>query len=291
MAYSGVDCLDFFLTILDERQECLFKIHGKINQRAVNLQDIKLFSLEILTKVNLLLLKDPNQAESYLLKERHRLLSDNDKNNNPLSYENNEEEVSVTLSQEGSFTSFLESSASSDDPLKDYLFVIGSDSTALHLYDNWCLRDSMSIVDVIRILEDRTAQYYLSNDRSGNSFRYLEERNHLEASIHTSSEQWESILPPSPGSPIVPHRRFRREDLKEICESISLVLAPRSTLPTSLLRISIRSTRTSDGSPTGKSYTLHHLLVRQDDREWMIQYRHAGEILTLCLSLSLSLCL
>jgi hypothetical protein len=291
MTDHGMECLDLYLTILNEQHESLLKIHGKINQKKIDLENIKLFIIEILTKVHPLLLKDLEQkkvrSESYSLKERHRLLDYSVLDES--SHE--EEEVTVTISHEDSFNSLLRS-ASVVPPLKDFFFTIGSDSNALYLYDNWCLRDSISIVQVIKILEDRTAQYYLlTNERSGNSFRLFEERN---LSLHSSSPPppphsphtldpssfSQHLLVPSPPSPYTSRSRqspmrLQRDDLKEICDSVSLVLAPQATLPTLVLRISIQTSRSSD-SRTGKVHTLHTLLVRQDDREWTKQYRYTG---------------
>jgi hypothetical protein len=320
--------LDLTITILDDCQENLMKISCKINKNILKLETVKVFIRNILSKVHELSRNPPlplpplvtptltpdgkfevelhnGKYENYVYYDSlHPLLhhlTPTEKSHgfggDEIRYENDEHKIAISCYSENAIPFFL--TKYQPDFFENYIFVIGSHENSLFLYDNWCLSDSISIREVIRIIEDRTAEYYLSNDRSGNSFRLLQQgsasslfastpsspirsSNAVTATSRKQEEDREmgdeakslhhsaSLTPPPQQSLL----KFQRDELMEICESISLVMTSKSSLPKQILRISIRAFRSSD-SPTGKTFTIHHVLVRQDGHEWMLQYRYS----------------
>jgi hypothetical protein len=327
--------LDLTITILDEQQEKLMKISCKLNKNILNLQIIKLFVQSVLSKVHELIqnptstpapspVETPTQNpldgkleielhdgkyENYLYYDSlHLLLLHHHDHQTSHSteqhqhhsktqetrwkYENNEHKISILCHTENAISSFL---TNYQHYFHNFIFVIGSDENSLFLYDNWCLSETISIRDVIRIIEDRTAEYYLSNERSGNSFRSLHSTPSTpHATTTTRNDEVKNpsggennsfsfnFLQPSPSSssPFLLQQQFQhRDELLEICESISLVMTPKNSLPKHILRISIQTFRSTNDSPSrhtpGKTFTIHHVLVRQDGYEWTIQYRYS----------------
>lgn len=269
--------LDLSLLILNKNSENLFKIQCKINQNILNLQIIKNFIINLLSKVPILIQNNQltsevvdGKYETYIFHENHILLSSSLEENQH-KYENNENKIIFTVFSEFGFDSFLKNY----ENLNNFIFAIGSDANALYLYDNWFLSDTTSIVEAIRVIENRTAEYYSSNERSESSLKFM--RNDQS---YQDEEFIDDGKTPSP-IPI----KFKRDELKGICESISFVVAPRASLPSLLLRITVQTFRSSD-SPSGKTYTIDKVFVRVDDHEWMLQYRYSGPHCSLLLSLT-----